>query len=67
MIEYGVDGIITDYPKVQNICKSKNICFKKFLEDLKLVFFCVSSLMAKKNIKETGWKENWMNTTILWS
>ena len=29
MIEYGVDGIITDYPKkVQEICKSKNIfCF----------------------------------------
>ena len=26
MIEYGVDGIITDYPKkVQEICKSKNI------------------------------------------
>ena len=26
MIEYGVDGIITDYPKkVQDICKSKNI------------------------------------------
>ena len=26
MIEYGVDGIITDYPKkVQEICKAKNI------------------------------------------
>ena len=26
MIEYGVDGIITDYPKkIQEICKSKNI------------------------------------------
>ena len=25
-IEYGVDGIITDYPKkIQEICKSKNI------------------------------------------
>jgi len=28
MIEYGVDGIITDYPKkVQEICKSKNIAW----------------------------------------
>ena len=26
MIEYGVDGIITDYPKkIQEICKFKNI------------------------------------------
>ena len=54
-------------PKKSKIFVNQKIYlgFKKFnLKDLKLTFLLCIKPNGKKNIKETGWKENWMNHTM---
>ena len=54
MIEYGVDGIITDYPKKFKKFVNPKIFLGFKVKNLKIFYLNVNNRMPKKNIKETG-------------